>query len=91
METFPLLLTNSLVYKTRLLLCFGKKIFLINFTASLYILFLQPAASGSGVPAVIAYLNGVKMPHVVEFRVMVTRVLSTVATCVAGLAGGKVL
>lgn len=41
-------------------------------------------------PAVISYLNGVKMPHIVEFRVMVTRVLSTIATVVAGLAGGKV-
>lgn len=30
------------------------------------------------------------MPHIVEFRVMVTRVLSTIATVVAGLAGGKV-
>uniref|UniRef100_A0A1B6JW70 Chloride channel protein n=1 Tax=Homalodisca liturata TaxID=320908 RepID=A0A1B6JW70_9HEMI len=57
--------------------------------ASVLVVYIEPAATGSGVPAVISYLNGVKMPHVVEFRVMVTRVMSTIATCVAGLAGGK--
>lgn len=56
----------------------------------LYYFKFQPAASGSGVPAVIAYLNGVKMPHVVEFKVLVVRVFSTIATVVAALAGGKV-
>ncbi|XP_039289878.1 H(+)/Cl(-) exchange transporter 7 isoform X2 [Nilaparvata lugens] len=57
--------------------------------ASILVVYVEPAASGSGVPAVIAYLNGVKMPHVVEFKVLVVRVFSTIATVVAALAGGK--
>lgn len=59
-------------------------------TGGLGIFLFQPAASGSGVPAVIGYLNGVKMPHVVEVKVLIVRMLSTIATCVGGLAGGKV-
>ncbi|XP_014248835.1 H(+)/Cl(-) exchange transporter 7-like [Cimex lectularius] len=57
--------------------------------ASILVVYIEPAASGSGVPAVIGYLNGVKMPHVVEVKVLIVRMLSTIATCVGGLAGGK--
>ncbi|XP_054281681.1 H(+)/Cl(-) exchange transporter 7-like isoform X2 [Macrosteles quadrilineatus] len=57
--------------------------------ASILVVYVEPAATGSGVPIVISYLNGVKMPHVVDVRVMLIRVCSTIATCVAGLAGGK--
>lgn len=46
-------------------------------------------ASGSGVPLVKCYLNGVKVPRVVRIKTLVVKVVGVITSVVGGLAGGK--
>lgn len=56
---------------------------------SLMVTYIAPVASGSGIPVVKCYLNGVKIPEVVRFKTYVTKLLGVVASVVGGLAVGK--
>lgn len=55
----------------------------------LMVTYIAPVASGSGIPVVKCYLNGVKIPEVVRFKTYVTKLLGVVASVVGGLAVGK--
>lgn len=46
-------------------------------------------ASGSGVPMVKCYLNGVKVPRVVRIKTLVVKVVGVITSVVGSLAGGK--
>lgn len=48
----------------------------------------QPVAAGSGVPEVIAFLNGVKIPRIARIRTMLVKLFATVLGVPAGLAIG---
>ena len=50
---------------------------------------LEPAAAGSGIPEIKAFLNGVNLDKVVKFRVVVAKVLGMCFSCAAGLPLGK--
>jgi H+/Cl- antiporter ClcA/predicted transcriptional regulator len=52
--------------------------------AACVVVFFEPAAGGSGIPEVMAYLNGVAMPKVVSLRTFVGKSLS----CIGAVAGG---
>jgi len=48
----------------------------------------QPAAASSGIPGVIAYLNGVDLNHALGSRVLVAKILGTILAVSSGLAVG---
>ena len=50
----------------------------------------KPAATGSGIPMVKCYLNGVKIPEVIRFKTLISKVLGVVFSVCGGLAVGKV-
>lgn len=39
---------------------------------------MQPVAAGSGIPEVIAFLNGVKIPKIARFKTLIVKIASTV-------------
>ena len=49
----------------------------------------QPAAAGSGIPEIKAFLNGVNLNNVVRMPVLVAKVLGMCFSCSAGLPLGK--
>lgn len=49
----------------------------------------EPAAAGSGIPEIKAYLNGVNLNNVVRMPVLVAKVLGMCFSCSAGLPLGK--
>lgn len=50
----------------------------------------EPIASGSGIPQVKCYLNGVKIPRVVRIKTLFVKSIGVICSVVGGLAGGKV-
>lgn len=53
-------------------------------------LFLKPVASGSGIPQIKCFLNGVKVPGVVRLKTLIVKVFGVVCAVAGGLAVGKV-
>ena len=49
----------------------------------------EPAAAGSGIPEIKAYLNGVNLNNVVRMPVLAAKVLGMCFSCAAGLPLGK--
>ncbi|XP_068606085.1 H(+)/Cl(-) exchange transporter 7 [Brachionichthys hirsutus] len=49
----------------------------------------EPIASGSGIPQIKCYLNGVKIPRVVRLKTLVVKVCGVICSVVGGLAVGK--
>lgn len=49
----------------------------------------QPAAAGSGIPEIKAFLNGVNLSNVVRMPVLAAKVLGMCFSCAAGLPLGK--
>jgi len=62
-------------------------LFLILFAAGMC--YYQPAAAGSGIPEIKAFLNGVNLSNVVKMPVLVAKVLGMCFSCAAGLPLGK--
>lgn len=50
----------------------------------------QPHSAGSGIPIVIAYLNGVSIPKVGSLKLLIVKVFGVILVSVSGLALGKV-
>lgn len=48
----------------------------------------QPVAAGSGVPEVIAFLNGVKIPRIARIKTLFVKLFATILGVPAGLAIG---
>ena len=65
----------------------------INFTlvliSSLLTVFIAPVASGSGIPQIKCFLNGVKVPGVIRLKALVVKFIGIVLAVVGGLAVGK--
>lgn len=59
-----------------------------SFLAGCLCLF-EPAAAGSGIPEIKAYLNGVNLDSVVRLRVLYTKVLGMCLSVASGLPLGK--
>lgn len=56
---------------------------------SILVAYLEPIASGSGIPQVKCYLNGVKVPRVVRIKTLFVKSVGVICSVVGGLAGGK--
>lgn len=57
---------------------------------SILVAYVEPIASGSGIPQVKCYLNGVKIPRVVRIKTLFVKSIGVICSVVGGLAGGKV-
>jgi chloride channel 7 len=51
--------------------------------------YFQPAAAGSGIPEIKAFLNGVNLNGIVKLPVLFAKVVGTCFACAAGLPMGK--
>ncbi|CAH0385232.1 unnamed protein product [Bemisia tabaci] len=52
-------------------------------------IYVESESSGSGVPAVLCYLNGVSMPRMMTLKTLVCKVAGVICAVVAGLGAGK--
>ena len=52
------------------------------FLATLMVVYAEPVAAGSGIPQIKCFLNGVKIPHVVRIKTLVTKVSGVVFSVV---------
>lgn len=51
--------------------------------------YLSNYFSGSGIPLVKCYLNGIKVPKIVRLRTLTVKAVGVITSVVGGLAGGK--
>ena len=58
------------------------------FLAAYPVAYFAPAAGGSGVPDVMAYLNGIDVPRVFHLRTFVVKFVSTMCAVASGLPVG---
>ncbi|XP_078150425.1 putative chloride channel-like protein CLC-g [Carex rostrata] len=63
--------------------------FVLTMFAAGITVFFAPAAAGSGIPEVKAYLNGVDAPGIFSFRTLVVKVIGTIAAASSSLHIGK--
>ena len=54
-----------------------------------FCVYLEPLASGSGIPEIKCFLNGCNIPRVVRIRTLVCKVFGIIFACSAGLPLGK--
>ena len=60
----------------------------LNLIASWTCVFFEPAASGSGIPEVKGYLNGIRIPRVFNLRTLVAKFVSGTLCCSSSLPVG---
>lgn len=63
--------------------------FVLTLIASTITAFVAPAASGSGIPEVKAYLNGVDAPEILSLRTLIVKVIGSVFAVSSSLYIGK--
>ena len=61
----------------------------LGLSACVLCLFVAPAAVGSGIPEVKAYLNGVELPGFLSFRTLIIKVIGCILAVSSGMALGK--
>lgn len=57
--------------------------------AASMVAFVGPAAAGSGIPDVKAYLNGIDIPGILLFRTLAAKFVGSIGSVAGGLAVGK--
>ncbi|KAG6542958.1 hypothetical protein Mapa_015650 [Marchantia paleacea] len=70
------------------LLYAGSNVLLI-LVSSLLCVYISPAAAGSGIPEVKAYLNGVDTPNIFSLKTLFVKVFGCICTVSGGLIVGK--
>ncbi|KAJ8753175.1 hypothetical protein K2173_017753 [Erythroxylum novogranatense] len=68
---------------------FSASNFVLTLFASLITAFISPAASGSGIPEVKAYLNGVDTPGIFSLRTLVVKIIGSITAVSSSLFVGK--
>ncbi|OAY47016.1 putative chloride channel-like protein CLC-g isoform X1 [Manihot esculenta] len=63
--------------------------FVLTLFASIITAFVAPAATGSGIPEVKAYLNGVDAPGILSLRTLVVKIIGSISAVSASLLIGK--
>ena len=63
--------------------------FVLVLISSLLCVYLAPVASGSGIPQIKCFLNGIKIPKVIRIRTYIVKVVGIILAVVGGLAVGK--
>ncbi|CUE72834.1 voltage-gated chlorine channel protein, putative [Bodo saltans] len=75
--------SRSMGYFLGILFWSGTSLVLVAIGTAM-VVWVEPAAGGSGIPDVIAYLNGVMKPKVVNLRTFITKSIS----CIFAVSGG---
>ncbi|KAG2718866.1 hypothetical protein I3760_03G240400 [Carya illinoinensis] len=70
-------------------LVFSMSNFVLTLFASIITAFIAPAASGSGIPEVKAYLNGVDAPGIFTLRTLVVKIVGSISAVSSSLLVGK--
>lgn len=70
-------------------LIFSVSNLVLTLFASTITAFISPAATGSGIPEVKAYLNGVDAPGVFSFRTLVVKIIGSITAVSSSLFVGK--
>jgi chloride channel 7 len=65
----------------------GSSVFLALVAVCLIVL-IEPLAAGSGVPDIIAFLNGIKLPKIARVKTLLVKMFSSVLCVSSGLAVG---
>ncbi|XP_057539295.1 chloride channel protein CLC-c-like [Amaranthus tricolor] len=89
---FKLLLTNNLMLEGsyfKAFLAFAGCNIVLATAASALCAFIAPAAAGSGIPEVKAYLNGVDAPSILAPRTLFVKIFGSVLGVSAGFVVGK--
>ncbi|XP_020265628.1 putative chloride channel-like protein CLC-g [Asparagus officinalis] len=63
--------------------------FVLLMVASIITVYVAPAAAGSGIPEVKAYLNGVDAPDIFSLRTLIVKIIANVAAVSSSLHVGK--
>lgn len=66
----------------------GINVGLVGFAAIL-VVYIAPAAAGSGIPEVKAFLNGLDTPNIFSFKTFFVKVLGSIGSVAGGLIVGK--
>eukprot|EP00250_Pteridium_aquilinum_P024475 c29128_g1_i1 orf=221-2632(+) len=89
---YKLLTTTGFLQEDRYFVAFsvfaGSNMSLVLLSAILCAV-VAPAAAGSGIPEVKAYLNGVDAPNILSPKTLVVKVLGSIGAVAGGLAVGK--
>ncbi|XP_025423914.1 H(+)/Cl(-) exchange transporter 7-like isoform X2 [Sipha flava] len=56
---------------------------------SYLIVYVEPMAKGSGIPAVKCFLNGIKVPRLIRLKTLIVKVIGVISAILGGLWGGK--
>ncbi|KAI5073275.1 hypothetical protein GOP47_0011288 [Adiantum capillus-veneris] len=84
--------TTSFLNKSRYLIAFsilaGSNMLLV-FSAAVLCAIVGPAAAGSGIPEVKAYLNGIDAPNILSPRTLLVKVFGSIGAVAGGLSVGK--
>ncbi|KAL8128822.1 LOW QUALITY PROTEIN: hypothetical protein V2J09_017977, partial [Rumex salicifolius] len=70
-------------------LVFGSANFGLTLFSSVITAYISPAAAGSGIPEVKAYLNGVDAPGIFTIRTLVVKIIGSITAVSASLLVGK--
>ncbi|XP_065849340.1 putative chloride channel-like protein CLC-g [Euphorbia lathyris] len=85
-------ITSNMMFSSRYgmaFLVFSVSNLVLTLFASVITAFVAPAASGSGIPEVKAYLNGVDAPGVLSLRTLVVKIIGSIAAVSSSLHVGK--
>ncbi|CAM8966316.1 unnamed protein product [Rhodiola kirilowii] len=63
--------------------------FVLTFVATIITVFVAPAAAGSGIPEIKAYLNGVDAPGILSFPTLIVKVVGSITAVSSSLLIGK--
>ncbi|KAJ9159072.1 hypothetical protein P3X46_024603 [Hevea brasiliensis] len=89
---FKLLLTNSLMLKDKYYLAFALYAgcnLILAIAAAVLCAYVAPAAAGSGIPEVKAYLNGVDAPSILAPTTLFVKIFGSIFGVAAGFVVGK--
>jgi chloride channel 7 len=50
---------------------------------------MQPAASGSGIPEIKCYLNGIKIPRILRLKTLFVKLVGVISAVAGGLVIGQ--
>ncbi|KAJ6699842.1 CHLORIDE CHANNEL PROTEIN [Salix purpurea] len=70
-------------------LVFSVSNLILTLVASIITAFIAPAAAGSGIPEVKAYLNGVDAPGIFSFRTLFVKIIGSITAVSSSLLVGK--